>query len=193
MVVTRKKKNLGRFGKASGLAKTFVPTPFEFKCNLDLSQASAYVKASEDPTKSSHSDSVDSRCETTRVVAGLNMQSDLEMQKDCVMEECLGNPSAGSQQDLRHISGNKRKALTKNKGKGSEGLGIRNSKSSKIHKRLPNNVEDHSGLLLLSRELGSENQVENGEIFDRANTTANIRWAIWYKNRVVAILEEFIA
>ena len=72
-------------------------------------------------------------------------------------------------------------------------MGIRNSKSSKSHKRLPNSVEGHSGLLLLSRELGSENQVENGEIFYKANTTAKIRWAIWYKNRVVAIPKEFIA
>ena len=55
------------------------------------------MEASEDPTKSSHSDSADLRCETARVVVGLNMQSDLEMRKDCVMEECLGNPSAGSQ------------------------------------------------------------------------------------------------
>ena len=175
MVVTRKKKNLGRLGKASGPAKTFAPTPFEFKGNLDLSQASAHVKASEDPTKSSHSDSADSRHDTTRVVASLNMQSDLEMRKDCVMEEYLGNPSASSQQDPRQISGNKRKALTKNKGKGSERLGIRNSKSSKSHKRLPNSAEGQSGLLLLSRELGSENQIKNGEIFDRANTTAKIR------------------
>ena len=175
MVVTRKKKNLGRLGKTSGPAKTFAPTPFVFKGNLDLSQASEHVKASEDPTKSSHSDSADSRCETACVVAGLNMQSDLEMWKDCVMEECLGNPSASSQQDPRHISRNKRKALAKNKGKGSKVLGIRNSKSSKSHKWLLNSVEGHSGLLLLSRELGSENQVENGEIFDRANTTAKIR------------------
>ena len=64
--------------------------------------------------------------------------------------------------------------MAKNKGKGSEGLGIRSSKSSKCHKQLLNSVEGHSGLLLLSRELGSENQVENGEIFDRANTTAKI-------------------
>ena len=54
-------------------------------------------------------------------------------------------------------------------------MGIRSSKSSKSHKQLPNSVEGHSGLLLLSRELGSENQVENGEIFYRANTTAKIR------------------
>ena len=59
MVVTRKKKNLGRLGKVSGPAKTFAPTPFEFKGNLDLSQASTHVKASEDLTKSSHSDLAD--------------------------------------------------------------------------------------------------------------------------------------
>ena len=42
-------------------------------------------------------------------------------------------------------------------------------------KRLPNSAEGKSGLLLLSKELRSDNQVENGEIFDRANTTAKIR------------------
>nr|POE98399.1 hypothetical protein CFP56_65577 [Quercus suber] len=122
-----------------------------------------------------HSDSADSNSETARVVAGLNTQNTLEMRKDCEMEDCLENPSAGCQLDPRHISGNKRKAIAKNKGKGNEGLGIRNSKNSKSHKRLPNCTEGRSGRLLLSKELGSDNQVENREIFDRANTTAKIR------------------
>ena len=101
------------------------------------------MEASEDLNKSVHSDSADSNSETARVVAGQNTQSALEMRKDCVMEDCLENPSAGCQLDPRQISGNKRKAIAKNKGKGSEGsiaknkgkgsegLGIRNSKSSK--------------------------------------------------------------
>ena len=37
MVVTRKKKNLGRMGKASGPVKSNTPTQVEFKGNLDLS------------------------------------------------------------------------------------------------------------------------------------------------------------
>nr|POE51253.1 hypothetical protein CFP56_14687 [Quercus suber] len=175
MVVTRKKKNLGRMGKANGPIKTNTPTQVEFKGNLDLSQASVHVEASEDLNKSVHSDLADSNSETARVVAGLNTHSALEMRKDCMMEDCLENPSAGCQLDPRHISGNKRKAITKNKGKGSEGLGIRNSKNSKSHKQLPNNFEGKSGLLLLSKELGSDNQVDNGEFFDRTNTTAKIR------------------
>ena len=172
MVATRKKKSLDRMEKASGPAKSNTLSQVGFKGNLDLSQASAQVEASEDLSKSDHSDLADTRSDTTRVVAGQNMQSDLEMRKDCMMEDYIENPNAGCQQDSRHISGSKRKALAKNKGKGSEGLGIRNSKS---HKRLPNNVEGKSGLILLLRELRSDNQVENGEIFDRVNTTAKIR------------------
>nr|POF14406.1 hypothetical protein CFP56_66316 [Quercus suber] len=152
-----------------------------------------HVEASEDLNKSVHNDSADSNSETRRVMAGLNTQSTLEMRKDYVMEDCLENPSAGCQLDPRHISRNKRKAIAKNKGKGSKGLGIRNSKNSKSHKRLPNSTEGKSGLLLLSKELKSDNQVENGEIFIGLTPLPRFGWTIWYKNRVVAIPKEIIA
>lgn len=63
----------------------------------------------------------------------------------------------------------------KNKGKGSEGLGIRNSKNSKSHKRVPTSAEGKVGLLILSRERGSDKQGENGEIFYRAKSTTKNR------------------
>jgi len=94
MVVMRKKKNLGRMGKASGPVKTNTHIQVESKGNLDLSQASDNMEASEDLNKSIHSDSTDSKSETTCVVAGQNTQSALEMRKDCVVEDCLENPSA---------------------------------------------------------------------------------------------------
>ena len=39
------------------------------------------------------------------------------MRKDCMMEDYIKNPRAKCQQDLKHNSGNKRKALAKNKSK----------------------------------------------------------------------------
>ena len=95
MVATRKKKSLDRMEKASGPAKSNTLSQVGFKGNLDLSQASAQVEASEDLSKSDHSDLADTRSDTTRVVAGQNMQSDLEMRKDCMMEDYIENPNAG--------------------------------------------------------------------------------------------------
>ena len=72
-------------------------------------------------------------------MAAQKSEINLEMRKDCVMEESIENPYAECQQDMKQTSGNKRKALAKNKGKGSESLGIRSSKSpknSKSQKRL---------------------------------------------------------
>ncbi|XP_030928095.1 uncharacterized protein LOC115954311 [Quercus lobata] len=100
---------------------------------------------SDDLSKSNQRDSVDSREGISRIVAAQNLRNgladltdeiahavatqnpeiNLEMRKDCVMEECIKNPYAECQQDMKQTSGNKRKALAKNKGKGSEGLGIR--------------------------------------------------------------------
>lgn len=182
MVVTRKKKNLVRMGKASGPAKASTPTQAEIKGNMDFPQSSVYVEVTEDLTKSTQRDSAGSFCETVSGVAAQNTQRDLEMRKDCMMEECFGNSSTDSQQDPRHISGTKRKAVVKNKGKGSEGLGIRNSKNSKSHKRVPTSAEGKAGLLILSRELGSDKQGENGEIFDRAKSAA--------ENRVSDLVQE---
>nr|POE60007.1 hypothetical protein CFP56_03600 [Quercus suber] len=175
MVVTRKKKNQSRMGKASGPGKINIYSQVDSKGIVDISQASVRVEASEDLNKSVHCDPVDSNSETTRVGADLNMQSALKMRNDCVMEECFENSRDGCQLDSRHSPGNKRKGIVKNKGKGTESLGIRNAKTSKNHKRLPSSSEGKSGLLLLSKELGSGNQVENGEIFDRTDTTTKIR------------------
>ena len=96
-------------------------------------------------------------------------------------------------QDPRHILGNKRKALAKNKSKGSEGLGIRNSKNSKSHKKLSHNAEGKKELILLSRELESGKLVENGEMFIGLPLLPKSEWAIWYRNRVAAILDKIIA
>ena len=89
-----------------------------------------------------------------------------------MMEDCIKNPRAKCQQDLKHNLGNKRKALAKNKSKGSEGLGIGNSKNSKSHKKLSHSAEGKKELILLSRELESGKLVENGENVHRATLTA---------------------
>lgn len=135
------------------------------------------MEAGEDLGKSDHGDSIDSRSETTRVVAAQNPQSDLEKRKDYVMEDCIENPT-GCQQDSRQIVGNKRKALAKNKSKGIEGLGVRSSKGSKSlksHKWLTHNAKERGELILSSKGLGSDNQVESGEDFDRVNPTAKVQ------------------
>ena len=78
---------------------------------------------------------------------------------------------------MKQTSGNKRKALAKNKGKGSEGLGIRSSKSlknSKSQKLLSHYTEGKSDLLLSTRDLGSDNQLENGKDSDRVNPSATV-------------------
>nr|POF24157.1 hypothetical protein CFP56_06240 [Quercus suber] len=174
MVVTRK-KGLARMGKASGPAKSNTSSQDKFKGNPDLSHTSGYVEASENLGKSDHSDSADTGSETTREEAAQIPQSNLEMRKDCVMEDYIENSKAEYQQDLRHISGNKRKALAKNKSKGSEGLGIRNSKSLKSHKRLSHSVERKRELILISKDLESEKHVENGEDVHRVALTAKDR------------------
>nr|POE44756.1 hypothetical protein CFP56_75799 [Quercus suber] len=88
--------------------------------------------------------------------------------------ENLGK-SDQSDSDSRHISRNKRKALAKNTSKGSEGLGIRNSKSSKSHKRLSYSAEGKRELILISKDLESEKHVENGENVHRDALTAKDR------------------
>ena len=174
MVVTRK-KGLARMGKASRPTKLNTSSQDRFKGNPDLSQTSSHVEASENLGKSDHSDSVDSGSETTREDAAQILQSNLEIRKDCVMEDYIENSRAECYQDPRHISGNKRKALAKNKSKGSEGLGIRNSKSSKSHKKSYHSAEGKRELVLISKELESEKLVENGEDVHRAALTAKDR------------------
>ena len=133
MVVTRKKGS-ARMGNASGPAKSNIPSQVKFKGNPDFSQTSGQVEASGNLVKSDHSDSADTGNETTCDEAAQILQSDLEMRKDCMMEDYIENSKTECQQDPRHILGNKRKALAKNKSKGSEGLGIRNSKTQKAIK-----------------------------------------------------------
>ena len=111
-------------------------------------------------------------------MAAQKPEINLEMRKDCVMEESIENPYAECQQDMKQTSRNKRKALAKNKGKGSESLGIRSSKSPKnlnSQKRLSHYTKGKSNLLLSTRGLGSDNQPENGEDFDRVNPSAAVR------------------
>ncbi|XP_030936258.1 uncharacterized protein LOC115961412 [Quercus lobata] len=93
MVVTRK-KGLARMGKASGPTKLNTSSQDRFKGNLDLSQTSSHVEASENLGKSDHSDSVDSGSETTREDAAQIPQSNLEIRKDCVMEDYIENSRA---------------------------------------------------------------------------------------------------
>lgn len=98
------------------------------------------------------------------------------------MEDHFENTRAECLQDPRHILGNKRKAIAKNKSKGSEGLGIRNSKNSKSHKRLSHNAEGQRELILLSREFECGKHVENGEDVQRATFIA--------KDRMVHLVQE---
>ncbi|XP_030934168.1 uncharacterized protein LOC115959762 [Quercus lobata] len=93
MVVTRK-KGLARMGKASGPTKLNTSSQDRFKGNPDLSQTSSHVEASENLGKSDHSDSVDSGSETTREDAAQIPQSNLEIRKDCVMEDYIENSRA---------------------------------------------------------------------------------------------------
>ena len=122
-------------------------------------------------------DLVESREETTRVVALHSSKSNLEIRKDCVMEDRIENPHAVCQQDTNQVSGFKRKAVAKNKGKGSEGLGIRNSKgkNSKSHKRLSHITERKSELSSSTEGLGSDSLVGNGKDIARINSSTTVR------------------
>ena len=123
-------------------------------------------------------DSVESREDTTQVVAIHCSKTNLEMRKDCMMEDCIENPHAVCQQDTNQVSRFKRKAVAKNKGKGSEGLGIRNSKgpkNSKSLKRLSHNTERKSELSSSTEGLGSDSLVGNGKDSARINSSATVR------------------
>ena len=116
MVVTRKRGS-GWMGKASGPTKSVNPSQVKARGNLDLSQASVHVEVGDDLSKSNKRDSVDSREGISRIVAAQNLRNgsanltdetahavaaqnpeiNLEMRKDCVMEECIKNPYAECQ------------------------------------------------------------------------------------------------
>ena len=86
---------------------------------------------------------------------------------------------------MKQTSGNKRKALAKNKGKGSESLGIRSSKSpknSKSQKRLSHYTEGKSNLLLSTRGLGVIINLRMERILIGLTPLPRSGWAIWYKN-----------
>jgi len=55
------------------------------------------------------------------------------------------------------------------------GLEIKSPKSSKSHKRLSHSTEGKSDFLLSARSLGSGNQVEYEEDFDRGNPSAKVQ------------------
>ena len=123
-------------------------------------------------------DLVESREKTTRVVALHCSKTNLEIRKDCVMEDRIENPHAVCQQDTNQVLGFKRKAIAKNKGKGSEGLGIRNSKgtkNSKSHKRLSHSTKRKSELSSSAEGLGSDSLVGNGKDTARSNSSATVR------------------
>ena len=111
MVVIRKRGTV-RMGKASGPSKFDNPSQVRTRGNSDFPQVSMHLEAGEDfdksnPSDISPSDSTTSREVTTHVVAAQNLQSDLanskeetthvvitqnpkinlEMRKDCVMED----------------------------------------------------------------------------------------------------------
>ena len=90
MVVTRKKGS-ARMGNASGPAKSNIPSQVKFKGNLAFSQTSGQVEASGNLGKSDHSDSADTGSETTCDEVAQILQSDLEMRKDCMMEDYIEN------------------------------------------------------------------------------------------------------
>ena len=115
---------------------------------------------------------------TTLAVAAQISESNLEMRNDCVMEERAENPFIECQQDLNFLSGNKRKTLAKNKGRGSESLGIRSSKGpkfSKNQKRSSFCAESKNGLLVSAKVLEKESFPENGEDVDRCIPSAEVR------------------
>ena len=202
MVVTRKRGAV-RMGKASGPTKVDNSSQARVRGFSVLSQDSVQEEASKVLDKSNHSninpsdigapkevttravaapnllnDSVDSREDTTRVVAIHCSKTNLEMRKDCVMEDCIENPHAVCQQDTNQASGFKRKAVAKNKGKGSKGLGIRNSKgpkNSKSLKRLSHSTERKSELSSSTEGLGSDSLVGNGKDSARVNPSATVR------------------
>ena len=202
MVVTRKRGPV-RMGKASGPIKVDNSSQARVRGFSVLSQDSVQEEAGKVLDKSNQSDinpsdtdapkevttravaapnlqsdSVDSREDTTRVVAVQYSKTNLEMRKDCVMEDCIENPHAVCQQDTKQASGNKRKAVAKNKGKGSEGLGIRNSKgpkNSKSLKWLSHSTESKSELILSMKGLGCVSLVGNGQDSARVNPSATVR------------------
>ena len=115
---------------------------------------------------------------TTLAVAAQISESNLEMRNDCVMEERAENPFIECQQDLNFLSGNKRKTLAKNKGRGSESLGIRSSKgpkNTKSQKRSSFCAEGKNGLLVSAKVLEKESLPENGEDVDRFIPFAEVR------------------
>ena len=196
MVVTRKRGS-GRLGKASGTSFSALPTQVKVKGSFVLSQGSERVEMGDDLDKSNLGDSADP-IETSRVVAdqgvrnslaepmneatlavaAQNPENNLEMRNDCVMEERVENPYTECQQDLKLLSGNKRKTLAKNKGRGSESLGIRSPKgpkNSKSQKRSSHYAEGKSNLLVFARVSGRDSQPENGEDIDRAIPSAKVR------------------
>ena len=202
MVVTRKRGAV-RMGKASGPTKVDNSSQARVRGFSVLSQDSVQEEAGKVLDKSNHSninlsdtgapkevttravaapnllnDSVDSREDTTRVVAIHCSKTNLEMRKDCVMEDCIENPHAVYQQDTNQASGFKRKAVAKNKGKGSKGLGIRNSKgpkNSKSLKRLSHSTERKSELSSSTEGLGSDSLVGNGKDSAQVNPSATVR------------------
>ena len=71
--------------------------------------------------------------------------------------------------------------------------GLGTQKTQKAIKSFSHNAEGKKELILLSRELESGKLVENGEMFIGLPSLPKFEWAIWYRNRVAAILDKIIA
>lgn len=113
--------------------------------------------------KSIPSDSADSRTDTTRAGAAHYPQQSLEMENDCVMDECKDNANNKYLQGPRQHFEGQGKALLKHKAKGNKGLGIKrtkNLKSSKSHSRPTFNAGEKS------------DQVDNGVSFGKDDLNA---------------------
>lgn len=147
MVVTRRKGD-NRLGRVSRSTNTNQAAQIKEKGSSDLSQSRALEAESENPKQSNPSDSGNSGTDTTRVVAIQHPQQILEMENDCVMEECKDTSNKKYQQGPRQHFKGKGKVVLKNKSKSSKGLGIKstkNLKSSKSHLHLSFSSGDKSG------------------------------------------------
>lgn len=157
MIVTRK-KSANRVGRSNGSTKTNHVDQSKSKGSSVHSHPHALETEAENLEKSSPSDSADSVIDTTRVGAAQLPQQSLEMENDCVIDECKDSGNNKYLQGPRQHFEGKGKALHKFKAKGNKGLGIKSTKNLKSSKSLPRptfSAGEKSG------------QVDNGVSFGR--------------------------
>lgn len=177
MVATRK-KSMGRMGQKNGKVKSNQTSHINFKGNLDISQERSLEETGKDMEKSHLSDSTDPICETTRMNATQNTQKDIEMGNDGIVEDWKEVSGSGSQQETRQGDGNKLKNLYKIKTKGSNDLGVKNTKNLKgsMNLKCPLFSFGSKGDLsqVLKGQEGNE-QGENGRNLECSNPMAKNR------------------